>query len=258
MEELASAFERMTFAETTTDTRQPNTKAPFPFMRLPKELRLAVYELVFQRHIDEVHPQDLSGLEDMDTPWLASSYRIATCRKTFTMFHVNRIMRKESFDVCYRLLVNSIESIHEVQDFRPINDPKLVRARRKTRIQARETRLEIEHRIQMSLYTLCVQHECEIKLSLLQVRGGTSPRSQERKRHQQLKPLTPEEIQKITTAAAKMDRTTKAKMFRILERECASYREGYMPADGKLVLPMHVQRLLLRFVRRHNSNLCDM
>jgi hypothetical protein len=253
MEELAVAFGWMSFAETTTNTRQPDSKAPFPFMRLPKELRLAVYELVFEGHIDEVHPQDPSELEDMDTPWLASSYRIATCQKTFTMFHVSRIMRKESFDVCYRLLMTSIESIHEVQDFRPINDPKLVRARRKARIQGRETQLEIEHRIQMNLYALRVQREWEIKLSLLQVRDGMSPRSQPRKRHQQLKPLTSEEIQEITTAAARMDQVIKVKMFRILERECASYREGYRPADGNLVLPMHVQRLLLRFVRRHGS-----
>jgi hypothetical protein len=149
--------------------------------------------------------------------------------------------------------MTSIESIHEVQDFRPINDPKLVRARRKARIQGRETQLEIEHRIQMNLYALRVQREWEIKLSLLQVRDGMSPRSQPRKRHQQLKPLTSEEIQEITTAAARMDQVIKVKMFRILERECASYREGYRPADGNLVLPMHVQRLLLRFVRRHGS-----
>lgn len=255
MQELVVAFGRMAFTEAMTDPRQPNTEEPFPFMRLPKELRLTVYELVLQGHIDEVHPQDPSGLEDTDTPWLASSYRTATSQKTFTMFHVSSIMRKESFDVCHRLLVTSIESIHEVQDFRPINDPKLVRARRKARIQGRETQLEIEHRIQMNLYALRVQREWEIKLSLLQVRDGTSPRSQQRKRHQPLKPLAPEEIQEITSAAGKLDQATKAKMFRILERECASYREGYWPADGKLVLPMNVQRLLLRFVRRHGSSI---
>jgi hypothetical protein len=33
MEELAAAFGRMTFAETTTNTRQPDAKAPFPFMK---------------------------------------------------------------------------------------------------------------------------------------------------------------------------------------------------------------------------------
>jgi hypothetical protein len=212
MDESTAAFGRLT------------TEITFPFMRLPKELRLEIYEIVFQAYIDRVDfidPAELQRLSLSPMPTLSHQAKSAMRRWTLSMFHVNRAIRKESSDACYLLLGKSMISTSQQRYFPPAN------------ISASQLRIQI---VQNGLRTQC---EWEIKFCLSQVLNSTRPRT-----------LTLEEKQEIMSAPDDMNQTLRNKMRQIIMRECSEWRymsrEAEVDFDG---LPLHVKRLLLQCVR---------
>ncbi|KAM0711925.1 hypothetical protein Q7P35_001295 [Cladosporium inversicolor] len=214
MEELTVASGRMVLTE----------GVPSPFMRLPKELALDIYEIAFQAYIDRATFIDHAELERLSLsimPMLSSRGRSMIRRWTLSIFHVNRAMRKESFDACNRLLEKSMISTYHQRYSQPA-DISLH-----------------QYRIQMVQVALRAQSESEIKFTLSKVREGATP-----------KPETFERKQEIMPAPDDVNQTPKNKMRQIIKRDCSEWcymsREAEVDFDS---LPLHVKQLLLQCVR---------
>lgn len=130
-------------------------------MKLPIEVRLEIYELVFQDTISDMScfktPKEEEKLKKSEVR-LASRYKTKLCRRTFAMFHVNYAMRTEGLGVCYRLLMASIHSIEFDERFRPSACGRVQKFRKtQGHRSGRQARTKEEDRVLMHLYTLRVQ-----------------------------------------------------------------------------------------------------